>query len=127
MFHRLGITLVALALFTIAGGHWLVLQSVAWSQMLRAYSQGGSITMAVEKTFSGKYPCAMCRKIAEAKKQEEQKNPLLKADKKVEVFVAQAAATLRRPPAEKFSHPAVADSRFASRFDPPPVPVPIVA
>jgi hypothetical protein len=127
MFHRLGITLVALALFTIAGGHWLVLQSVAWGQMLNDYSRGGSFTTAVEKTFSGKYPCAMCRKIAEAKKQEEQKAPLLKADKKVEVFVAQAAALLRRPVAEEFSHPAVADSRFASRFDQPPVPVPIVA
>lgn len=119
---------MGMAMFTVLGGHWAVFQAVAWSQMLVSYSQDArSVSVGIEKTFSGKYPCAMCRKIAEAKYQQEQKQPVFKADRKAEVFVAQPGTAVSAPASEKFFYPATADSHFTSRSDPPPTPVPIVA
>ena len=71
VFRKLGLLFAAVALFSIAGGHWGVLQTVAWAEMLRDYSQrGDSIAMAVEQTFDGNHPCELCREIQTAKSQE---------------------------------------------------------
>ena len=48
---------MALALFMIAGGHWAMLQSVAWAGMVKDFSRTGTIAEAVTKTFDGKHPC----------------------------------------------------------------------
>lgn len=125
MFRRLGTLFAALALFTVAGGHWAVLQSVAWAQMLRAYSANASLTAAVEKTFSGEYPCGMCRKIAEAKKDETRKLPSLLIEKKSGEFLAATPAAL---PAPKFSlraYPAFLPNAPGSTTPEPAVPIPI--
>ena len=126
MFRRLGTLLVCLAMFTIAGGHWAVLRSVAWAGMVQDFAREDGLATAVQKTFSGEYPCAMCKKVAEAQKQEEQKPAAFKADKKAEAFVASASSAIPEPAARKFSYPVNADSRFASRSEQPPVPVPII-
>jgi len=97
MFRRLGTLLMCLAMFSIAGGHWAVLQSVAWAGMLRDYSRGAGLGAAVEKTFSGKYPCAMCCKIADAQKKQEQSAPAMKLEKKAEVFLVTRAVALTPP------------------------------
>lgn len=76
-----------LAVFVLVGGHWAVLQTVAWAGMLRTYSQSDGLVAGVEKTFSGEHPCKMCLKVQAGKKQEEQKIPLLKVEKKAEAFV----------------------------------------
>ena len=76
MWRRIGILFVALALFAIAGGHWAVVQSVAWAEMLRDYTQRtGSVAVAIEQTFDGQHPCALCRQIQTAKAQEHQESP----------------------------------------------------
>lgn len=98
MFRRLGALLMCLAMFSIAGGHWAVLQSVAWAGMLRDYSRGEGFGAAVEKTFSGKYPCPMCRKIAAAQKKQERSAPMLKVEKKAEVFLVARVVALTPPP-----------------------------
>ena len=68
---KLGLLFAALALFSIAGGHWAVLQTVAWAEMLRDYTQKtGSVAVAVEQTFDGAHPCALCLEIASTKQQE---------------------------------------------------------
>ena len=68
---KLGLVLAALAIFSIAGGHWAVLQTVAWAEMLRDYTQKtGSVAVAVEQTFDGAHPCELCLRIASAKQQE---------------------------------------------------------
>jgi hypothetical protein len=73
MCRRLGLLCAALAMFSIAGGHWAVAQTVAWGQMLRDYTQrNGSFTVAVEQTFDGQHPCELCREIDAAKAQENQ-------------------------------------------------------
>ena len=58
------------AMLQICGGHWLALQSLAWTEMLVAYSRDAQLTEAVAKTFDGQHPCALCRTIEQGKKSE---------------------------------------------------------
>ena len=113
-------------MFSIAGGHWAVLQTVAWTQMLRDYSQNSTMAEAVEKTFSGEAPCSMCKQIAEARQQEEKAPATVKVDKKAEVFVCAGRAIVQKRFGLNFSYPSPDDTAFAARSDAPPVPVPIL-
>jgi len=124
MFRRLGTALLCLAMFSIAGGHWAVLQSVAWAGMLRDYAREDGFAAAVEKTFSGNYPCAMCRQIAEKRAAEENHAPMIKSEKKAEPLIAQRTLTALFPPAahRTLSIPAASPPQSVD-FDPPrPVP-----
>lgn len=64
---------VIAALAAGSGAHWIVLQGVAWTTMIIDYSHQAPLTEAVEKTFDGKHPCALCQTIASAEKQEQEK------------------------------------------------------
>lgn len=55
------------------GGQWAVLQGIAWANMIREYSEVVPLGEAVKMTFSGQYPCAMCKAIAEKKDSENNK------------------------------------------------------
>jgi hypothetical protein len=76
------------AVFLSVGGHWAVLQSIAWARMFADFSRTESLASAVEKTFDGRHPCAMCLKIREGRAQEKNPPPLLKWEKLPE-FVPQ--------------------------------------
>ena len=67
MLRATGYPLIFLAMFSIAGGHWAVLQSVAWAGMLVEFSKNSNLGAAVSKTFSGKAPCKMCMAIEAGK------------------------------------------------------------
>lgn len=126
MLRALGLPFICLAMFSIAGGHWAVLQTIAWAQMVRDYSQTTSLAEAVEKTFSGEAPCSMCKSIAQAKHQEEKAPAIAKLDKKADVFSLAASPFAYRPNSRDFSYPAPVLAAFAARADAPPVPVPIL-
>jgi len=64
---------VLFAFLLNCGGHWYVLQGVAWVNMIRDYSQMVPLTQAVAMTFSGEYPCPICKAIAKEKKAENAK------------------------------------------------------
>jgi hypothetical protein len=64
---RSGQVLMLLVLFAASGGHWMALQSVAWTRMLMTYSRDGHLVAAVTKTFDGRHPCALCKQIVRAK------------------------------------------------------------
>lgn len=72
MLRKLGYPLVFLALLGLCGGHWWIVQGVAWAGMVQDYSAHTSLIRAVGMTISGEFPCAMCAKIAESKKHEAQ-------------------------------------------------------
>lgn len=127
MLRALGLPFICLAMFSIAGGHWAVLQSIAWVQMVTEYSQYVSVSKAVEMTLSGEAPCAMCKKIAEAKHKEEKTPATVKADKKAEIFSVAESSLLQKPVARDFTYPGMPESSRPSRSDAPPVPVPIFA
>ena len=118
---------MALALFLVAGGHWAMLQSVAWATMVKDFSKTGSLTEAVGKTFDGKHPCAMCKKLTNARASEEKAPVTLKVDKKAEVFVASARSEVPMPLARPIVYGPAPFVVMPERFFAPPVPVPIAA
>jgi hypothetical protein len=125
--HRIMTMMMALALFVAIGGPLAVLQGVAWTTMIRDYSRTGSVTAAVEKTFDGKHPCAMCKKIASQRSHEEKAPVSVKAEKKAEVFIALGAAIVPIPIVRSFSYPPHPLVNLPEHLSAPPVPVPISA
>lgn len=127
MLRALGLPFICLAMFSIAGGHWAVLQTIAWVQMVAEYSQFVSVTEAVEMTLSGEAPCSMCKKIAEAKHKEEKAPAIFKSDKKAEGYAFAASRLLPEPPHQNFSYCFPRSASHEARTEQPPVPVPIFA
>ncbi len=91
MLLRLSKWLVVLTLTLSLGGHWALLQSVAWTTMIAAnLSANDSLTEAVSKTFDGEHPCPLCKAIKAGKKSEEKKEASMPTLKKFE-FVSQTS------------------------------------
>jgi hypothetical protein len=109
------------AMFCAIGGHWLVLQTVAWGGMVVEYSRAGGLTAAVEKTFDGRHPCDMCKTIAKTR-QSEKKQEARVVVTKLDVF-HQPAVEWFAPVAAWWEQPVV-DSASGLRAEPPSVPPP---
>ena len=84
-FLRLSHWLLIAVLFLAIGGHWAMLQTVAWASMLVDYSRNGALTEAVEKTFDGRHPCRICTEIQKGQGSEK-KHEALQPLKKIELF-----------------------------------------
>jgi hypothetical protein len=83
-FKYTGCTAVFAAVFLMCGGHWWVLQSLAWSRMLVRYTRTDPLVTAVLKTFDGRHPCSLCLKVQEGwheEQKQERKSPMLRLDK----------------------------------------------
>jgi hypothetical protein len=121
-----GQVIAAVALFFIIGGHWGVLQTVAWANMIWTYStQDGSVLAGAKKTFDGEHPCNMCDSIKEAKKQEKKAPEILSATKKIELFALNDANLLPVPVSAPFQFPHSPNLAADSRPQSPEAPVPI--
>jgi hypothetical protein len=107
---RVGLRAITVLLLVLSLGlHWALLQTVAWTGMLVAYAQKGSIAQAITKTFDGDHPCALCKVIkqgrAEEKRQAQpQAGPRLKLDcgliwERVDFHFASAPEPVDAPPA----------------------------
>jgi hypothetical protein len=70
---RISRLVVVLALLASVGGHWAVLQSVAWTRMLVERAGRASFAQAVKTTFDGAHPCAFCKRIEGVKQKEQQR------------------------------------------------------
>jgi len=115
--------LVVLVAFTFScGGQWPVLQCVAWANMVREYSEMAPFTQAVRMTFSGQYPCPLCKAIAEKKQEENTKlATTFKHEKKIfspGLAVAARSITVSSQPF------VVRDAFFQTRSEAPPTPPP---
>jgi hypothetical protein len=99
VFRKLGHVLLIVALVASVGGHWAVLQSVAWTNMLAENLHEVSVTAAFEKTFDGQHPCRLCRAITEGKNSEK-KTELPAPLKKIE-FISEQPIFVFNPP-QKF-------------------------
>ena len=128
VFRKLGLVCAALAFFSIAGGHWAVLQSVAWAEMLHSYSQrSGSVAVAVEQTFDGQHPCELCQQIQVAKAKEHKESPTApatKEDAKVKALVANSVLPALARTIEAISCPRAVFAPGSSRAEQPPTPPP---
>ena len=96
---RLARILVLLAAVQILGGHWAVLQSVAWVKMVVDYSQNDSLPVAIEKTFDGAHPCDLC-KVVRAGRSADERSPLVKEILKFKMEAVVAPAVRLVPPPE---------------------------
>lgn len=121
VFRKLGHVLLILALVGALGGHWAVLQTVAWTNMLATHLRTSSLEVAVTKTFDGNHPCGLCHEIKSGKKSEK-KSELPGAAKKLE-FVTDRPVFVFSPPADFQLRPAPSTSA-RQRGHQPPVPPP---
>ena len=112
---------IAAALIIAVGGHWAVLQSVAWVSMAVTYSKTDSLEVALKKTFGGQHPCKLCVAVKEGK-QEEQKQPVLKIETKLDFVCLQAIAYVH--PALPFTLLSSSSDVALPRTEAPPAPPP---
>lgn len=127
MIRLTGYLFIFLAMFTIAGGHWAVLQTMAWTSMIIEYSQNATFAEALTKTFSGKAPCKMCKAIDKGKEKESRQPASIKADKKIDKFFATAQHTTPLPPVHAYFYPPIRKNAANALPSEPPAPVPILA
>jgi len=88
-----GKVLALIAALQVLGGHWALLQSVAWVNMMLDFSTRESLTVAIDKTFDGSHPCDLCKVVTKGRT-EEQKNESVKLLVKFEAILT---ATLKMP------------------------------
>lgn len=53
----------------LCGGHYGVLQVLAWGKMMVDYSAENGLVEGTKQTFDGNHPCELCHSIADAKKE----------------------------------------------------------
>ena len=73
----------------LLGGHWAVLQTVAWVGMAIDYAQTESLGTALDKTFSGEHPCDLCQVVTRGVN-EEKKHDAANVLVKLEAVLAPA-------------------------------------
>ena len=114
-----------IALTFALGGHWAILQSVAWVTMVASYSQTAPLKAALVKTFDGEHPCSICKFVANGKKSE-QKQQTQKLLTKLDFFLTSSPVRLFPPvpDALHFMPPPSAGARSDSPPSPPPRTLP---
>lgn len=70
VFRKASRLIVILALLASVGGHWALLQSVAWTRMIIERTNEASFATAVKTTLDGEHPCDMCKRITESQQSE---------------------------------------------------------
>jgi hypothetical protein len=114
--------IIVLAAFVFScGDQWYVLQCVAWVKMLHDYAQMVPFTEAVGMTFSGKYPCAICKAIAE--KQQAENEKICSLEKHEKKFFPPVAVVLALPNTAPLHYVDHLNS-LQTRTEPPPTPPP---
>lgn len=122
MHSRLCKSVVAMLLVFSIGGHWALLQSVAWVSMVVEYSKDAPISVAVSKTFDGEHPCGICKLVRKGKATEE-KQEALKAKTKIDFWVPAPEVTLPRIQVEPLEFVSVPPN-LLFRAHAPPLPPP---
>jgi len=116
--------MVVLLLIVSVGGHWAMLQSVAWVTMLARFSQSMSLAQAAEYTLDGKHPCALCQAVKQGQ-ETERKESKLKPPEKLTLGLSPLPPALPAPPAaEQVFAPG---AQLASFLNEPPHPPPRAA
>ena len=121
---RLTHLLVLAAFLFSCGGQWYALQCIAWVKMIHDYSQSVPLAEAVGMTFSGKYPCAICKAIADKKQSET--NKICAVEKYGKKFFSPQAAAPAGPSVSAWEYPAFS-GHLLTRAEPPSTPPPRTA
>lgn len=117
--------LLIAALVLSIGLHWAVLQSAAWVGMIVNYTRDGSVGEAIQKTFDGAHPCALCRLVEQGTSKE--KGPQKKAPDPEKVILSLVTVDELVMPAPGHPDFAPLTARPTQRRAAPPVPPPRAA
>ncbi len=92
-----GATTCLLAIFILAGAHWVVLQSFAYTRMLVEFAHEESLATAVKKTFDDRYACPLCPKIRDGCNKERKVPQIVNGDRVPEFLVESGEFTFLTP------------------------------
>lgn len=92
-FQALSAAICLVAIFFSSGGHWAVLQSVAYARMVVEFAQKDSLGIAVKKAFAGRHFCSLCPKIRDGYN-EQRKAPRTQTVDRLPEFVGQSGGLL---------------------------------
>ncbi|NDE85322.1 MAG: hypothetical protein EB056_04760 [Verrucomicrobia bacterium] len=114
-----------LAIFLMMGGHWVVLQTVAWTKMVMDYSKQSSVQQALSETFDGEHPCELCKQISRARTGPNKALGVVVFSPKEFSFVVGGFLRVMPPDAAGFRYPLLTMIRFSGPVADLPTPVPI--
>lgn len=117
---------LACALY-LSGAHWMLLQTAAWTGMLVSRSADAGVVEAVETTFNGAHPCAMCVAISKGQEQEkkdEKKMPDVKKLMELRLVVLEIYDIPRSRENGEVEWARMSDSA-GRRVEAPPTPPPV--
>ena len=129
-FRLAGSALCLLALLATLGGHWLVLQSVAWACMIHDFSKQESLRSAIVKTFDGQHPCRLCLSVQAGRQQEqseEQKLPSTSRERPFEFLCDARRAGVPLPPITAAESVPTVPRCHTDFIESPPTPPPRAA
>ena len=112
------------------GGHWLVLQTVAWSRMVVVFAAKDSLKDALVKTFDGKHPCWMCLQIQDgraAERHHEKEAVVTLLMKSSDILAEQHPSIIPVPPAKPAQATPYVPCWRADFIQSPPTPPPKAA
>lgn len=92
VFVRLGHFLLIIALLGATGGHWAVLQTIAWAGMLASNLKTESVNTALSKTFDGEHPCQMCKAIKQGRSEAKEPVKIVPVEKLPPALIWEATA-----------------------------------
>jgi hypothetical protein len=108
----------------MSGGHWMLLQSIAWTRMIVVYSQHATLRTAIEETFDGKHPCPMCRMIEAGRQSSQPQQPQIRSAVVPDVDALFAKTFVFDSDPTAVPVIATTGTFHSARSDPPPVPPP---
>ena len=108
----------------MSGGQWMILQSVAWAKMIVDYSRHANLQTAIEQTFDGKHPCAMCRLIEAGRQSSQPAQHEIRTTRTPDNDVLFATILVVDCDLPDACAVAAVASSHPTRSDPPPVPPP---
>lgn len=119
-----GFAAALVALFVMVGGHWAVLQSIAWGHMIADFSRTESLGTAIEKTFDGENPCDLCLDVRKGRAEEKQQTPVVQWEKLPKFVGLFSSVFVPRPPPLFFAPTGSVPVRPSGFISTPPTPPP---
>ena len=84
---RLSLFTLLLAWLLATGSQWEIVQVFAWGRMITESVRTESLSCAIQDTFEGKAPCAICRLVSAVKKQMPDEAPASSQEERLKVFL----------------------------------------
>lgn len=102
------------------GFQWTLLQSVAWTVMLLDRSTQMDWVQAIETTFDGHHPCALCKVVRQGRDNQQQQTTLVFSFAKTDMVPSERAFELPSPKIASVEHSPARDQHALSRSGSPP-------